>query len=170
MSFSQISQILDSAAATKKNDSALDDLLEQLRSACVDASVFRQYKIIDGDLSFDSESGPDVSFNFVCLLSSNFFIECLIRLSNAEVSAVVRMIHLRDGCGLASRDYGVFNLNGFEMSEEVAADPDSSFIDFMVCVAKAAVTVHLQLLESAGLPSSMAHQAAQLVIGPVDKF
>lgn len=152
----KISQILDGL----KSDCSAAMLLVTLQDALLNGTFLHGRQPVNEEHCTDSD-GLFVSFEVQEVLSSDFAFEICPQIRGGVISAVVNVIRFNDSAGRASKDFGVFKLNGCDASEHLIADANETVANFVGRIFRHVLDQHTALLESVGVGSLEARSIAE---------
>ncbi|EPG9350615.1 hypothetical protein ACKU3Z_029840 [Pseudomonas aeruginosa] len=152
----KISQILDGL----NSDCSAAALLVALQDALLNGTFLHGRQPVNEDGCTDSD-GLFVSFEIQEVISNDFAVEIRPEIRGGVVSALVNVIRFNDSAGRASKNFGVFKLNGCDASEYLIAAASETAGHFVGRIRRHVLDQHIALLESVGVGSLQARSIAE---------
>jgi len=145
-------------AALCTTEAQAQDAQTTLRDALCATRALRSLTVLNEEGWIEAPNLPFLRFELVSLLSDNYALSLAPEIRGGKLSIAVRLDRFIDGRGLGSRQY---EATLGDDDDHIEAEADQTVAELANLAKAKALELHARLIESVGVPSKAALNAAK---------
>jgi hypothetical protein len=151
----KVKELLEQASRCK-TDTDVEQLLDRLQQTFAKSRWLRHLSVINREACI--ENHPFVRFEFNREISEDYVMMIQPQIRDGECSVTIQTNRILDRLGLSSQHWEVID----GMDELIECDPERTVSDVAVRAAELAMMQHSLLIESVGVPETIARKTAKV--------